>query len=417
MPAQSPPRPARSNRLLAASLAAAAALLLAAPPARAEVSNRIIARVNDRIATLYDYEVRFEDAVRRSRDVPEDPTDRGQYLDQLARDVMKEVFEELLIMSRADQLAITVTEQEVTESIDRMREANGLEDEQQFREALAQSGMTPDLLRTQFEQQMRFQRVIGREVYSEIQLGEEDLRRYYKDHLEEFRQPEQIELREVVVLDDTGSSPSAASVAAGLALELSAGKPLEEAIADVGADVVSPVIELGWVEAGDLDPALRDAVWTLPAGEWSKATRGRGGVHVAQVIDRKESVIPSFKDVEAEIRTREERARLNVRMKEYLVELEKKSYLYLDPPPQAAGFRSSSGEAPGGTEFTLIAPADDAAGAGEAKDGEATVGADAAGDEDAAEAAEEGEIERDLEELEEETPPEDAPAPDAPPGS
>ncbi len=73
--------------------------------------------------------------------------------------------------------------------------------------------------------------MIGREVYGEIQLEEEDLRRYYKDHIEEFREPEQVKVREVVVLDDTGVSPAAATTADTLVRRHAGGKPLEEAVA------------------------------------------------------------------------------------------------------------------------------------------------------------------------------------------
>jgi hypothetical protein len=180
---------------------------------------------------------------------------------------------------------------------------------------------------------------------------------------------------------------------------------------------------VGWFESVDLVSVLRSAFWSLPAGCWSEPTGARGGVHVALVIERRESKIPAFKDVEAKIRSREERARLNERMKEYLAELERKSYLYLDPPVQAAGFRSSTGEAPGGNEFPLVAPDTAATGDGSVAAGDTAVDDtavdDTAVDDTAAdpEAAEEKEIERGLEEIEAETPPEDAPAPDAPPGS
>ena len=360
-----------------------AAILSAAPPARAAGGNRIIARVNDRIATLYDYEIRLEEALRRADDLPADVGDRQEYLTELARDVMREIFEELLILSRADQLAVTVTAIEVTEAINKMRESNGLLDDEQFRQALAQSGLTQEQLRSQFEQQMRFQRVVGREVYSEVTMEEEDLRRYYRDHIEEFRQPEQVQLREVVVLDDTGASAAAMSLAAGLAAELAAGKPLEDAVAALSPGTVSATIELGWVESGDLDAALEDAVWDLGPGSWSEPTRGRGGVHLAQVIERKESVIPAFKDVEAEIRQREERSRVNARLKDYLAELEKKSYLYLDPPPEAAGFRSAAGETPLNVEFPLIAAGTSAEDAG-GKKGSKGAGAKAAAGQGAA---------------------------------
>jgi parvulin-like peptidyl-prolyl isomerase len=385
--------------------------LLGVPAVQAESSNRIVARVNDRIATLYDYEARFDDAMRRERDLPEEAGERDQFVSGIARDVMKDVFEELLVLSRADQLEITVTANEVTEAIDRMRKANQLEDDEQFRSALAQSGITPEQLRVQFEQQIRFQRVIGREVYQEVRLEEEDLRRYYKDHIEEFREPEQVKVREVVVLDDTGVSPSAATTADTLVQALRAGTPLEEAIAQFPSGTVSGVIELGWVVAGDLDSALQMAVWVLDPGAWSAPTRARGGVHIAQVIERRESTIPAFKDVEGEIRNRQERAAVNERMKGYLADLEKKSYLFLDPPPQAAGFRGAEGEATTGVEFPFVVPGTEP----ETKKGK---GKDSKTSEAEAEGAEEQEIERGLEEIEENAPSDDdAPEELAPPTS
>ncbi len=329
--------------------------------------------------------------------MPEDAGERDQMLSEISRAVMRDMFEELLVLSRADQLEITVAANEVTESIDRMRKSNQLEDDEQFRAALAQSGITPEQLRAQFEQQIRFQRVIGREVYSDVKLEEEDLRRYYKDHVEEFREPEQVKVREVVVLDDTGASPAAEATAEKLAQALRAGTPVEEAITPLPAGSVSSVIELGWVEAGDLDSALQLAVWVLDPGDWSKPTRARGGVHIAQVIERRESTVPSFKEVEAEIRSREERAAVSERMKGYLAELEKKSYLYLDPPPQAAGFRGAEGEVTTGVEFPFVVPGtiDEATKKGKDKGSKATE-----------DEAEQREIEPDLEKIEVEVPPE-----------
>jgi parvulin-like peptidyl-prolyl isomerase len=399
--------------------AATAALLLiaalpAAPSAHGE-ANRIVARVNDRIATLYDYESRFEEALRRERELPDAAAERDQLVNEIARDVMRDIFEELLVLSRADQLEVNVTANEVTESIDRMRKANGLEDEQQFVAALAQSGITPEVLRAQFEQQIRFQRVIGREVYSEVKLEEEDLRRYYKDNIEEFREPEQVKLRAVVVLDDTGASPAAAATAETLAATLRSGTPLEEAIAPLPAGTVSNVIELGWVESGDLDSSLEAAVWSLAAGAWSPPTRGRGGIHLAQVVERRESTIPAFKDVEAEIRNRQERAAVNERMEGYLEELEKKSYLYLDPPPRAAGFRGEDGEASSGVDFPFVAPGTFAEQAGKKAKGGKGARGDGGPTEAEAAGAEETEIERGLEELEDDAPPEDDDLPEIEP--
>ncbi|MDX1382938.1 MAG: SurA N-terminal domain-containing protein [Thermoanaerobaculia bacterium] len=340
-------------RVLSVVLAAAVALPMAGP-LRAEVVNRIVARVNDRIATYYDYESRFQENMLRVQELPADPVEREEFLKQQARDTMKILFEELLILSRADQLGIFVSDVEVDEALLGMREANGLEDNDRFREALAQAGMTVEELRKQYRNQLTFQRVMGREVYSRVELSEEDLRRYYRENEDEFREPERVQIREIVVLEVGGADPAAEALAAELVAALRAGSSLEEVREGRGDDAVSPIIETGWVVAGDLDPALEAAIWDLDVGGFSEPTRARGGLHIAEVLAREEAVLKPFKDVEEEIDHKRRLAETNDMMNEYLVDLEKKSYLFLDPPPEAAGFRTATGETPLSGELSLM---------------------------------------------------------------
>ena len=51
----------------------------------AEVTNRVVARVNDRILTLYDFETRFQEALRRVGDLPADETEREELMGQVNR--------------------------------------------------------------------------------------------------------------------------------------------------------------------------------------------------------------------------------------------------------------------------------------------------------------------------------------------
>ena len=60
--------------------------------------------------------------------------------------------------------------------------------------------MTREILRKQIENSMRIREVFGREVYPEVVVEEEDLRRYFGTHAEEFATTAADKLREVVVL-------------------------------------------------------------------------------------------------------------------------------------------------------------------------------------------------------------------------
>ena len=59
--------------------------LLVSGAVLAEVTNRVVARVNDRILTLYDFETRLQEALRRVGELPADDTERENLIGQVAR--------------------------------------------------------------------------------------------------------------------------------------------------------------------------------------------------------------------------------------------------------------------------------------------------------------------------------------------
>jgi hypothetical protein len=190
---------------------------------------------------------------------------------------------------------------------------------------------------------------MGREVQSRIQLDEDDLRRIYQKEREQFRQPEQVQLREVVVLEEGGlpSAEERARLAAQIRQVVTSGKSLADAVAEPAKQgYTSNVIDLGWVAPGDLDPSLESAVWKLAPGTLSEPVAGRGGLHLLQVVERREARIPAFAEVQEQIRLREQRRKMQDEIAIYMAELEKKSLIVTEPPPGAEGFRRLLGTRP-----------------------------------------------------------------------
>lgn len=319
-----------------------AVLLLAPAALRAEEVNRIVLRVNDQIATLYDYQTRRRDLVRdvSRREIAED--EKRQLLTQVPDIVFRDLYQELLLESRAQQLGVEVTRNQVDAAIENMKKNFGIQSDDDFRAALAQSGLTEAQLRKQYEGQLRVREVMDREVRSRIKLEEEDLRRYYRKNIEQFRQPEQVHLREVVVLDTGGlaTPEERARAAAEIRQAVVGGKPLADAIAEMQQKgVTSNVIDLGWVTPGDLDPALEAAAWKLSTNAVSEPVAGRGGLHLLQVVERRESRLPPFAEVANAIQERESERVYEEEFTKYMADLEKGSLVVAKPPQEAAGFR------------------------------------------------------------------------------
>lgn len=331
------------RRLVSLSLLLALSLAPAMVPAlSAEVLNRVVLRVNDQISTLYDYQLHREEMVRDIIRREQDGDERQRLLSQAGEVAYADLFRELLLQSRADQLGVEVTDAQVDAAMGQLKQSYNLKSDEEFKAALAQSGMTEAQLRAQLRGQLRVQEVRGREVQSRVKVDEEDQRRYYRKNLEQFRQPEQVQLREVVVLDE-GGLPTAEErqrAAAEIRAKVRSGGSLADAVAGTTTKgVTSAAIDLGWVSPGDLDKNLETAVWKLPKGSLSEPVQARGGLHLVQVLDRRESRIPPFSEVQQAIQTREQERVFRQEIAKYMVELEKKSLIVAKPPAEAANFR------------------------------------------------------------------------------
>lgn len=306
--------------------------------------NEIVLRVNERIATTYDYNSeraeRYQ-AIQQAESLSEER--RQELLANLGETVMKDIFEQLLLLSRADQLKINITPSEIEEAVERTKENFGIKSQADFRAALQSSGMTEERLRARLEKTLLVQRVMGQEVYSRVELDEEDLRRYYQAHAEDFQVPQRLSLREVVVLESSGlSDADLALLAEEIRQQLSTGRDIEEVVAPYREEGVSSgVVDLGWVEVGDLNKDLEEAVWGLDTGGVSSPVEARGGLHILVVADREEARLLDFPEVQDQIRGIEQGRLAQDEMQKYIEELKNNSYIVANPPPEAAGFRAS----------------------------------------------------------------------------
>lgn len=316
-------------------------LLLVASAATATSSNRVILRVNDRIATLYDYQVRLNERLRAIQQADLAPDRRAELVERAGEEVLGTILEEMLVLSRADQLGYRPSDEELDSAVRRTMQNFGIESEEQFEAALRASGMTQEDFRRQVGVNLRVSGVMAREVQRRIELTEEDLRRYYYETPQEFTTPERVELGEVVVLEASGLEPDERlRLATELRSRIAAGEEMSEVVEPYREQgTTSEVVELGWVRRGDLDPALEAAVWDLEVGQVSAPVAGRGGLHVLEVLDREEASLLPFNEVADEIDRIERERLLRQEYDAYLDELRDAAYIRIHSlPPGAEGF-------------------------------------------------------------------------------
>jgi len=303
--------------------------------------NKVILRVNDRIVTLYDYEKKVAERLAALRHAEVPPARKRQMLDTAPEDTLREIFDETLLLSRADQLGIFASPVEIDGMVANTRQQAGITSDEQFKAALAESGMTEEQMRTNMANTFLVRAVISREVQPRVVLDQERFRRYYRQNPDEFRVDAEHRLQELVVLDSVGlSGEEMQQVATEIVSRLQAGDEMAD-IADeyVTQGKTTGVIDLGWVQRDDLDDALAAAVEELKAGGVSEPVAGRGGLHIAQVLGHHEARIRDFEEVEQQIANHLQKTEFDDELLKYIQELKARSFVELDLPQEAAGFQ------------------------------------------------------------------------------
>ena len=337
-----------------------------------ETVNRIVLRVNDEIMTLHDYQKRKDsdvDAILSNPQISAD--DRQQLLSQLGSRIMQDMFRELLLMSRAKQLRIFVSDEEVEAGIQQMAKDRDIPDTATLERALAASNMTMDQLRERVRREILWSQVVGREVTSQIQVGEEELRGYYRSNKEEFKTPEKRWLKEVIVLESSGkSAEELAELAAEIRTALQSGGEFEAVIEPYRSEgLTTGVIDLDWLRPNELDSALADVAFQIEPGAYSEPVASRGGLHILHLAGLEEAKLLPFEEVQMAILNRERSRRFDQELRNYMGELERTAYIQEDLPPEAVGYRNLAGDYVPEQEIQLFQqpelPAEEAAAEGE----------------------------------------------------
>lgn len=325
------------------TISAVALLALTAPAFAAEDLNRIVLRVNDEILTLHDYER------RKSADVTailSDPQlsieNRQELIGQLGPRIMQDMFRELLLMSRAKQLRIFISDREVDDAVQGLAKSRGIEDAATMEQALQSSGMTMEQLRDKMRREMMWSQVVNREVTAKINVGEEEMRAHYRNNKEDYAVPEKRWLKEVIVLESSSKSlDELKQLAAEIRDELAAGGEFAAVIEPYReAGLATGVIDLDWLRRDELDATLAEVAFELEPGAYSQPVESRGGLHILHLAGLEEAKVRPFEEVQMEILNRERGRRFDRELRSYLAELERNAYVQEDLPPEAVGYRS-----------------------------------------------------------------------------
>ena len=258
---------------------------------RAEIIEQILVKVNGEIFTKSDLEQRQVAALRQKGqqiDLKSDPSNQQlrKALDEITPQIMVEAVDEMLLVQRGKELGYKLSDEQFKGVLDNIKKENKLESEEQFQAALKAENITMADLRRNLERSMIVQRVQQNEVMGKIGVSEDEARRYYDTHLNEFTTPQSITLREILVTVpsdgktlNVGVDEAAKTKAEGIRERVTKGGESFEKLAGEVSDAPSKANAglIGPISLSDLSADLRKMVEGMKPGDVTAVTRmGRG---------------------------------------------------------------------------------------------------------------------------------------------
>jgi foldase protein PrsA len=296
-------------------------------PAAAEAGDTmlIVARVNGADITLR----ALNGMMKRMEEINE-KTAKTESREETRKKALDDLVLRELALQEAERRGLRVEEELVDRAMQRFIASKG--HEEGFQNYLEQQKLTPADVRAQVERSLLLQRITGMEVVSKVTVTDDDVRKEYEQHMDQYIAPEKVAVVDVAVSLRSGDE--------------AAMKKADELLAHMNADKDKDPQrlvrdDLFTVRQLDLDkgkePELYAAARRLKEGELSGAIRTGDGIHIVKLTGYAPERQLSYEEAKGVILGKLKAIAQVKRFEEWGQELKKDAAVELFDPPVRRG--------------------------------------------------------------------------------
>ncbi|SPF35145.1 PpiC-type peptidyl-prolyl cis-trans isomerase (fragment) [Candidatus Sulfotelmatobacter kueseliae] len=173
-----------------------------------QVVEEIIARVNNQIVTLSEFERskdQLKDEVKQ-----QDPNNADKLYAEREKDVLRDLIDQQLLLEKGHDLDIT-GDTDLIKQLDQMRKEMKLDSLEDLEKEATKQGVSWEDFRQNMRNKIVTQKVIGEEVGTHLSLGKDEEQQFYDEHKSEMERPEAVRLSEILITPKPIAPPAAAA--------------------------------------------------------------------------------------------------------------------------------------------------------------------------------------------------------------
>lgn len=277
----------------------------------------IVATVNGEAITRQKFE---QELAREAQPMEGDAPRTPEQIEPFKQTLLDTMIHRLLLLQAARGAGITVTSEEVD------RRVLALASEYpagSFEDVLAKNQTSRTEFSRRTREQLTIEKLFNEQVFARVAATEEQIRKTYDEHADDFTDPEQVHALQIVVkgLDE-------AKKVQGLLYQ---GKKFQDLArryslspdAKVGGD-------LGFFARGQMPPAFDDVVFRLAPGQVSDVVSTDYGYHLFKVLEKKPAKKRDLNEVREKVEAKVLERLRSEKEKEFVAQLRAKAELKIN---------------------------------------------------------------------------------------
>ena len=244
----------------------------------------------------------------------------------MRQQTLSRMIDERLLDTRADEMEIKVSDDELDEEITRFQRNRKLT-ESAFEELLLSQNFSLFSFRELYHKRLRRDKVIVREIRSQIRISDEELKNLY----EKDSNQASVRARHILRLVPPNASPEEVKKAheeiIWVTEKIKSGSSFSKMADEYSQDpsVKSNHGDLGFFQRQDMVSEFAEEAYRLQIGELSKPVRTEYGVHLIEVLEKKQLPKPPFEKVKDKIYSKYYQQIFQEKLEAYLADLRKKA--------------------------------------------------------------------------------------------
>jgi peptidyl-prolyl cis-trans isomerase SurA len=317
------------------ALIALIALAAAASGLQAQVEpspNGIAVVVNNSVITYYDIIRGTEKEVQLlETQYANQPNVLMERIDKLQRDRTEQLVENKLILHEFETAGYNLPESVIDDVVQsHIRQDYG--DRFHLIKHLELEGRTYDDYRNRIREQFIVQQMRLKNVSSDVFVSPYKIQTYYRDHQDQFREPDQIRLRMIVIDKAKHGAYLAKELAREILTKLQEGAPFAD-MAAIYNDGKQPGGDYGWVDRSGLRQDLANVAFKLKPGQHTDVIDTRDGCYLMEAQDRRPAHVKPLAQVRDEIEHTLKTRETNQLTQRWINRLREKSFIAYIPVP------------------------------------------------------------------------------------